>query len=46
MMVTRSLPETWVFQAGAQLFSVMHSWEPRAEKKIVKHIVDSIEIVF
>lgn len=44
MVVTRSLPETWVLHAGAQLF-VMHSWEPRAEKKIVKHIVDSIEIV-
>jgi len=45
VMVTLWLPETWVLQAAAQLFSIMHSWEPRAEQNIVKHIMVSIETV-
>lgn len=45
MMVTLWLPETWVLHAAAQLFSVMHSWEPRTEQNIVKHVMVSIEIV-
>lgn len=45
VMVTFWLPETWVLQAAAQLFSVMHSWEPSAEQYIVNHIMVSIETV-
>lgn len=45
MTVSLWLPGTWVLQAAAQVFSLMHSWEPRAEQNIVKHVMVSIEIV-